>query len=60
MCVIITAYYRCIKPNPRKQSSQFEDKLVMEQLRYTGVLETVKIRRQGYATRLPFDIFMKR
>jgi len=34
--------------------------MVLEQLRYTGVLETVKIRKQGYPARLTFIDFMQR
>lgn len=33
---------------------------MMEQLHSTGVLETVKIRKLGYPTRLPFREFIKR
>ena len=50
----------CIKPNAAKLSSSFSAELVLQQLRYTGVLETVKIRKQGYPTRLTFVDFMQR
>jgi hypothetical protein len=38
----------------------FDDQLVLQQLRYTGVLETIKIRKQGYSVRITFDEFMQR
>jgi len=43
-----------------KQPDAFNKELVLKQLRYTGVLQTVTIRRQGYATRLTFSDFLKR
>ena len=38
---------RCIKPNMEKQPNHFNDDAVTTQLRYTGVMETTAIRRQG-------------
>jgi myosin heavy subunit len=35
------------------------NKMVVEQLRYSGVLEVVRIRRQGYPVRLKFEKFVK-
>jgi len=52
--------YRCIKPNAEKAASSFNAQMVIQQLRYTGVLETVKIRKQGYPARLAFSDFMCR
>lgn len=34
--------------------------LVLEQLRYSGMLETIKIRQQGYPVRLRFAPFADR
>ena len=51
---------RCLKPNSLKAANSFDSELVLAQLRYTGILETVRIRRQGYATRLLHDIFFER
>jgi hypothetical protein len=42
-------YVRCIKPNNLKASQCFEGAMVLTQLQYSGVLETIKIRRAGYA-----------
>uniref|UniRef100_A0A8C9ZKS8 non-specific serine/threonine protein kinase n=1 Tax=Sander lucioperca TaxID=283035 RepID=A0A8C9ZKS8_SANLU len=53
-------FVRCIKPNNDRQASKFDREKVLVQLRYTGVLETAKIRRQGYSHRIPFANFMKR
>ncbi|XP_032359240.1 myosin-IIIa isoform X4 [Etheostoma spectabile] len=53
-------FVRCIKPNNDRQASKFDREKVLVQLRYTGVLETAKIRRQGYSHRILFANFMKR
>ncbi len=47
-------YIKCIKPNPLKAPGAVSPKLVAEQLRYSGVLEVVRIRREAYPTRLFF------
>lgn len=38
----------------------WNEQLVARQLQYSGVLETIKIRKMGYSYRLPFDVFVKR
>ena len=41
-------------------SDNFIPELVEDQLRYSGMLETVKIRRVGYPVRRTFDEFISR
>ncbi|CAL8314601.1 unnamed protein product [Arctogadus glacialis] len=53
-------FVRCIKPNNLKEPGVFETELVSTQLRYSGVLETIRIRKEGYPVRLPFAIFLFR
>ena len=53
-------FVRCIKPNARKEADAFNPDYILQQLRYTGVMETTRIRRQGYATRLTFTEFINR
>ncbi|KAF7215867.1 myosin-IIIb isoform X2 [Nothobranchius furzeri] len=53
-------FVRCIKPNDDRQALRFFKERVMLQLRYTGILETVNIRRQGYSHRIPFEEFVNR
>ncbi|XP_065818528.1 myosin-IIIb isoform X8 [Labrus bergylta] len=53
-------FVRCIKPNDDRQALRFCEERVMVQLRYTGILETVSIRRQGYSHRILFEEFVNR
>ena len=39
---------------------QFDGVMVNKQLVYTGVLETTKIRQNGYPLRLKFEDFISR
>ncbi|KAM8967428.1 unconventional myosin-X [Pelodytes ibericus] len=50
-------FVRCIKPNIHKMPDQFDQTLVLNQLRYSGMLETVRIRRAGFPVRRPFHDF---
>uniref|UniRef100_A0A671TSH9 Myosin X, like 1 n=1 Tax=Sparus aurata TaxID=8175 RepID=A0A671TSH9_SPAAU len=55
-------FIRCIKPNMEKVSnpSVFSPEVVLNQLRYSGMLETVKIRRAGFPVRRTFKDFFSR
>ncbi|XP_061172961.1 unconventional myosin-IXa-like [Saccostrea echinata] len=52
-------FIRCIKSNANKLPCTFDDVLVLRQLRYTGMLATVKIRQSGYNYRLTFEEFIQ-
>ncbi|KAG7273321.1 LOW QUALITY PROTEIN: hypothetical protein CRUP_014431, partial [Coryphaenoides rupestris] len=53
-------FVRCIKPNTHKMPDQFNQAVVLNQLRYSGMLETVKIRRHGFPIRTAFQDFCVR
>jgi len=53
-------FIRCLKPNMHKSPKEFDVELVTKQLRYTGMLETTRIRREGYSYRPTFEDFLKR
>ncbi|KAL7848264.1 hypothetical protein AOLI_G00229820 [Acnodon oligacanthus] len=53
-------FVRCIKPNSSKLPDQLDSKLVMDQLRYNGLLETIRIRREGFSWRPFFKEFAQR
>ncbi|XP_072803518.1 unconventional myosin-IXb isoform X2 [Vicugna pacos] len=50
-------FIRCIRSNAEKKELCFNDELVLQQLRYTGMLETVRIRRSGYSAKYTFQDF---
>lgn len=53
-------FIRCLKPNMQKVADHFDSEMVMNQLRYSGMFETVKIRRLGFPVRRTFDDFLCR
>ena len=53
-------YIRCLKPNDELLADDFDPKQIVEQLRYSGVLEAVRVSRAGYPTPYPHGQFMSR
>lgn len=53
-------FIRCLKPNQDKAANKFMGEYVRSQLSYTGILQTVEIRKQGYPLRLTFVEFLTR
>uniref|UniRef100_A0A3B4WNT7 Unconventional myosin-VIIa-like n=1 Tax=Seriola lalandi dorsalis TaxID=1841481 RepID=A0A3B4WNT7_SERLL len=53
-------FIRCFKPNNDKQSKVFDRELCMRQLRYSGMMDTIRIRNLGYPIRHTFQEFLKR
>ncbi|XP_033637376.1 unconventional myosin-XVI-like isoform X1 [Asterias rubens] len=53
-------FIRCIKPNTAKLPDKFTPEYVIAQLRYTGVMETTRIRQSGFPLRLTPEEFIKR
>lgn len=52
MCAGSSTFIRCIKPNNLKLPKKFCSLEVTRQLRNAGVLETVRIRQNGFSHRL--------
>ncbi|MED6236157.1 hypothetical protein ATANTOWER_005161, partial [Ataeniobius toweri] len=52
-------FVKCIRSNAEKLPLRFNDTLVLRQLRYTGMLETVRIRQSGYSIKYTFQEFVR-
>ncbi|XP_039538277.1 unconventional myosin-IXb isoform X3 [Pimephales promelas] len=50
-------FIRCLRSNAEKREMCFDEALIVQQLRYTGMLETVRIRRSGYGAKYTFQEF---
>ncbi|XP_061861375.1 unconventional myosin-VIIb [Colius striatus] len=53
-------FVRCIKPNEYKKPLLFDRELCIKQLRYSGMMETIRIRKSGYPVRYSFEEFCER
>jgi len=53
-------YVRCLKPNAQKKPTLWDPELVMAQLRYAGMMETIRIRKLGFPIRFNFADFIQR
>ena len=53
-------YIRCIKPNSKFSPSEIDSYDVCKQLRCAGMLEAIRIRKQGFAIRVSMEEFIKR
>ncbi len=53
-------FIRCVKPNNEQAPNKFDPPLALAQLKYSGLFEAIRIRKSGYAVRMPNDVFIRR
>lgn len=53
-------YVRCIKPNEDKVAAKLDEGHCRHQVEYLGLLENVRVRRAGFASRQPYPRFLLR
>ncbi|CAG8569898.1 1649_t:CDS:10, partial [Racocetra fulgida] len=54
------SYIRTIKPNHNKSPSEYDQKMVLHQIKYLGLNENIRVRRAGFAYRQTFEKFLER
>ena len=52
-------FIRCIKPNEQKRKDFWDEKLALTQIRYMGLLDSLKIRKMSYPFRWTYDKFFQ-
>lgn len=53
-------FIRCVKPNAEQAPNKFDANLALNQLKYSGLFEAIRIRKSGYAVRMDNVAFVKR
>ncbi|XP_046882731.1 unconventional myosin-IXb isoform X4 [Hypomesus transpacificus] len=53
-------FIHCLRSNAEKKEMHFDESLVRKQLRYTGMLETVRMRKSGYGAKYTFKEFLEK
>jgi myosin heavy subunit len=54
------SFVRCIKPNEVQKADKWDAKLVLRQMKYSGLFEAIKIRRSGFSVRFKYKHFVNR
>ena len=52
-------YVRCLKPNEQKKEFYVTPMFLFNQIKYLGILDTIKVRKQGFPTRKTYEEFFK-
>lgn len=54
------SYIKCIRPNRESQPGSFDSQYVAEQIRWSGVLETIELCDKGYPSHIEYNAFLDR
>uniref|UniRef100_A0A8D0AC60 Myosin IXb n=1 Tax=Sander lucioperca TaxID=283035 RepID=A0A8D0AC60_SANLU len=50
----------CVRSNAEKKELHFDDELVLQQIKYTGILQMVNIQKSGYSATYTFKEFVEK
>ncbi|XP_059200954.1 unconventional myosin-IXb isoform X2 [Centropristis striata] len=50
----------CVRSNAEKKELHFDDELVLQQIKYTGILQMVHIQKSGYSAKYTFKEFVEK
>jgi myosin heavy subunit len=53
-------FIRCIKPNDKKEPNLFNPAMSLLQIKYMGILDTIKVRKESYPIRRLYKVFYER
>lgn len=53
-------FIRCIKPNEKKTEGLFNPALSLQQIKYMGILDTIKVRKDSFPVRRLYKQFYRR
>ena len=53
-----SSYVRCLKPNEQKKEFFITPMLLYNQIQYLGIFDTIKVRKEGYPTRIEYKDFL--
>lgn len=53
-------YARCLKPNSGKRPNDYQEQEVLLQLRYSGMLDIIRIKREGFPVHVPMETFLNK
>ena len=53
-------FVRCLKPNDRKEKKLFIPMMTLQQIKYMGILDTIKVRKDSYPIRRPYERFYEK
>lgn len=54
------SFIRCLKPNEEKKADYFQENFVLLQIRYLGLLDSIKVRQNGYSVRRNYQEFYQK